>query len=160
MPRKHTDPTELAADSPEGQAALEEAFGGEKKRSKFNTTIVWRDGIAFHSAGEADRWSELQLLEQAGEIRTLRRQVRHNLYVNEVRITSYTSDFEYEEGPLWVHIVEDFKSPATARLEAFRLKMRLLLALENISVRITVKPRRSSKSRKAATGWPSDPETD
>jgi hypothetical protein len=138
-------PEELDADSPEGQAALAEAFGAGPKRSKFNTVIVWRDGIAFHSAAEADRWSELQLLEQAGEIRGLRRQVRHNLYVNEVRITSYTSDFEYEEGPGWAHIVEDFKSPATASLEAFKLKKKLLLALENIDIRVVMRTRTRSK---------------
>ena len=56
-------------------------------------TIV--DGFRFDSKREAKRWGELRLLEQAGEIQDLERQVRMPLIVNMELIGHYVADFRY-----------------------------------------------------------------
>ena len=102
-------------------------------------TIV--DGIVFASRKEAVRYQELRLLEQAGEIRELRCQVRHRVEINGQHICDYVSDFEYEEQAenprrmAWV--VEDVKSPATRRNPVYALKRKLMLATRGIAIRET-----------------------
>jgi hypothetical protein len=67
------------------------------------------DGIVFDSAGEPRRWEELKLLERAGKITELRRQVKFPLQINMrpvmIRSPGYpsgrrcgcTADFTYYE---------------------------------------------------------------
>lgn len=45
------------------------------RKNKYHARKVKVDGIVFASQKEADRWRELQLLERAGKITELRRQV-------------------------------------------------------------------------------------
>lgn len=45
------------------------------RKNKYNARKVKVDGIVFASQNEADRWRELKLLERAGKITELRRQV-------------------------------------------------------------------------------------
>jgi hypothetical protein len=86
------------------------------KASKFNARKTVVDGYAFHSAGEAKRWGQLRLLEMAGSISDLRRQVPFDLWAwgweGRVKIGVYKADFVYVENGQ--KIVEDFKGMKTA----------------------------------------------
>lgn len=69
--------------------------------SKYHATKTVVDGITFDSKKEAKRYAELKLLERAGAIRDLRRQVRYELISafdvpgKHYRPTSYVADFVY-----------------------------------------------------------------
>lgn len=92
-------------------------------------------GITFASKAEMNRYLDLVLLERAGHIEGLERQVAFELVVNGVRIGKYVADFVYFEGD--TKIVEDRKSPVTARLPAYLMKKQLMLALYGIALRET-----------------------
>ena len=85
------------------------------------------DGTFFHSKGELRRWEELKMLEKAGEISGLQRQVKFPLHVispcgEVIQFACLTLDFVYNENGR--KVFEDFKSPATAHDEAYRLRKR------------------------------------
>jgi len=115
-----------------------------KKRSKYGNKPTVIDGARFDSQAEAKRWDELRLLEKAGEISQLRRQPTFKLarsvkFSDEKRAKPalrYVGDFYYVQrsGP----VVEDFKSPATVKTAAFRIKRHLMLAIFGIEVRIVM----------------------
>lgn len=107
------------------------------KKNKYKAIKTEVDGITFDSKGEARRWCVLQLLEKAGEISDLKRQVAYELQINGVKVGKFTADFEYmENGQL---ITEDYKSPATAEGEAFRLRVKMFEATTGRKLRITSK---------------------
>lgn len=69
-------------------------------RSKYKAVKTTVGGITFDSAKEAHRYSALKLMEKAGEIFDLKRQVPYVLSVHDslghvVVIGQYVSDFEY-----------------------------------------------------------------
>lgn len=78
---------------------------------------VTADGISFASRLEACRWGELLLLQSAGVISGLRRQVRVKLSRAGI---GYVPDFTYTENGVVVH--EDTKGFATPE---FSIKKRL-----------------------------------
>jgi len=92
--------------------------------------------ILFDSKAEAKRWQELLLLERAGEITDLKRQVRYELLPfqkgenrNE-RKCEYVADFTYiDNGKL---IVEDAKGMTT---KDYIIKRKLMLYIHKISIR-------------------------
>ena len=78
--------------------------------------------ITFDSRKEATRWMELQLLERAGEITNLRRQVKielmgqyRPLYTRTGRKMKFTADFGYTENG--VDVLEDAKGYPTRDYE-------------------------------------------
>ena len=88
------------------------------------------DGIVFDSKLEASRYSELRLMERAGVIRNLRRQVKFELVPafttttgEKIRSVNYVCDFAYTERG-GHEVVEDSKG---ARTPVFLLKRKLLL---------------------------------
>ena len=99
--------------------------------SKYHAKRTEVDGIVFDSRGEARRWVDLQLLEHAGMITELRRQVKYKLEVNGLKVCDYVADYTYFERGRYV--VEDFKSPAT-RTPVYRLKRKLMFALLGIEI--------------------------
>ena len=101
------------------------------RRQKFGNERA--DG--FDSKKERTRYEELELLEKAGEIRNLRRQVRYALVVNGQHICDYIADHVYEEGA--VTVVEDTKSIATRKLPVYRIKSKLMKACHDIDIRET-----------------------
>lgn len=106
---------------------------GGKQPSKYRNVRV--DG--FDSKGERDRFLELQMLEKAGAIQNLERQIEFKLEVNGVHVTKYISDFKYtENGKL---IIEDFKG---VRTKEYVLKRRLMLACLGIEIRETSQRKR------------------
>ena len=118
-----------------------------KPRSRYGAVGVRdADNVYFHSGDELTRWHELQLLEKAGEIFHLERQIRYDLHATtpdgeRVRVAGYKPDFRYVElsGEL---IIEDFKSPASAKDEAYRLRKRMFEAEYGLQVRETMRTRR------------------
>lgn len=97
------------------------------------------DGITFDSAKEAQRWQELKLLERAGQIFELQRQVPFVLIPKQVRDGKvverpvvYKADFVYTENG--EDVVEDVKSPATKTRE-YIIKRKLLLWQFGIRIR-------------------------
>ncbi len=90
-------------------------------------TVV--DGAPFDSKKEAGRWCELLLLEKAGAISTLSRQVPFLIVINGVRVCKYTADFTYIENG--VLVVEDAKG---VRTTAYKLKKRLMKAVHGIEI--------------------------
>lgn len=107
------------------------------RRSKYNACRTVVDNITFHSAKEAKRYSELTLLEKAGEITELQLQPIFTLYApsasGEDTVGKYIADFSYrEKGTLYV--VEDVKSPAT-RTALYRWKVKHLRLQDGITVR-------------------------
>lgn len=105
------------------------------------------DGTFFHSKGELRRWQELQMLEKAGEITELKRQVRFALsvptgYSGVYHVVGhFTPDFWYVERNGEV-VIEDFKSPASAKDEAYRLRKKMFEILYPFTVRETMRTRR------------------
>lgn len=111
--------------------------------TKYRNTKTVVAGVTFDSRREAARWQELQLLERAGQIRDLRRQVAFELvpgvkFAGAARARPairYFADFVYQERGQ--QVIEDIKSQATADLPAFKIKRHLMLALHGLDVRVT-----------------------
>ena len=103
------------------------------KPNKFNAKKTVVNGIVFDSKKEADRWTHLSLLQRAGGITGLRRQVSLAVDINGKRICRYVADFCYfEQGR---EVVEDCKSTYTAKLPVYVLKKKLVLAVLGIAIR-------------------------
>lgn len=119
----------------------------KKKVNKFGNRITKTPDGTFQSDWEKKRWGDLKMLRLAGKITNLRTQVNYPLIVNGVTLPTYRADFVYndEKGNL---VVEDTKSIATAKLEAFRMKKALMLALYGIEVKVLLNPNRKRKKRK------------
>lgn len=108
------------------------------KPNKFlNVKTTDAQGIVHDGKGECERWQDLQLLERAGAITRLRRQVVYAFVDAGVLITTYKADFDYYDGA--AHIVEDHKSPRTRKLAAYRHKVKLMQAHYGIQIREVTK---------------------
>ena len=105
---------------------------------KYRNTPVVVDGIRFDSKGEAKRWQELKLLQRAGEIADLERQVRFPLRgASGTTVCHYTADFRYVEmdnGYAKRAVVEDFKGMKTP---LFKLKAKLFRDNYGFDIRLT-----------------------
>lgn len=103
-----------------------------KQVGKFFAVPTVVDNIRFASKNEANRYFELKVLLRAGEIADLKVQPRFPLVVNGHKVCVYVADFAYRDraGAL---VVEDVKSKPTMT-PAYRLKKKLLQALEGITV--------------------------
>lgn len=103
------------------------------QRSKFGNVRTTTDGRVFDSKAEADRYWQLKILQRVGRISELVCQPEFPITVNGVTVAKYVADFSYydEAGKL---IVEDVKSPVTARHPLYRLKRKLVEALHDIEI--------------------------
>lgn len=108
-----------------------------KRLSKYRNRKVTVDGIAFDSRKEAARWRELSLLERAGKIAGLQRQVRYELIPSQKmdgkvveRPVHYVADFVYQEDGQTV--VEDTKGVKT---KDYILKRKMMLHVHGIRIR-------------------------
>lgn len=107
--------------------------------NKYGNRKTMIDGITFDSAKEAQRWAELKLLERAGQIFELQRQVPFVLVPKQERDGKvierpvvYRADFVYTENGK--EVVEDVKSTATKTKE-YILKRKLMLWEYGIQIR-------------------------
>lgn len=92
------------------------------------------DGQVFDSVKEYHRWGCLRLLERAGEIKDLKRQVKFELIPKQEgeRACYYIADFTYmENGKL---VVEDCKGFKT---DVYKIKKKLMLMEHGIRIRET-----------------------
>lgn len=104
--------------------------------SKYGSRVLIVDGERFDSQREYARWQELRLLERAGEISALERQVPYELAPS-VRLDGrrkpalrYYADFRYRDA-LGRVVVEDAKG---VRTEAYRVKRHLMATVHGIVV--------------------------
>lgn len=96
-----------------------------KKRSKFGNEIVQTPEGKFHSAAEHRRWCDLKLLERAGGITALARQVPFELKgLNGSVIGRYTVDHYFIEGGQ--EVAEEFKRDGTLT-ESYELRRKLFI---------------------------------
>ena len=119
-----------------------------EKISKYKSEKVEILGIRFDSKREAKRYFELRLLEQAGEISNLQRQVKYELIPKQIervqqtdaqnpktrvieRSCTYIADFVYvdKQGNT---IVEDTKG---VRTKEYRIKKKLMLYVHGIKIK-------------------------
>lgn len=100
--------------------------------SKYRNKKTVVDGITFDSQREANRWQELTLMQKAGEITELERQVRYPIRVNGHEVCCYISDATYrKDGKL---VVEDAKGHRTRDYILKRKLMKAALGIEVIEV--------------------------
>lgn len=110
-----------------------------KKPSKYRNVKTVVDGVKFDSKLEARRHAQLLLLERAGEISGLERQVSFLLVPAKrrrdgvlERAVHYVCDFVYiERGE---RVCEDTKSPIT-RTRDYVIKRKLMLERHSIEIR-------------------------
>lgn len=123
------------------------------RRSKYGNRKAVVDGITFDSRKEANRFQELRMLERAGKIKALERQVKYvliptqrepssEIYTKGVhkgelkpgkvleKECSYIADFAYFQGENLV--VEDTKG---FRTEGYKIKRKLMLERYGIQIK-------------------------
>lgn len=118
--------------------------------NKYRNKKVTRNGITYDSKKEADRHAVLRLLERAGKISDLQRQVKFVLIPAQYepdtvgkrgggkkgklieRECSYIADFVYEENGK--KVVEDTKGFRTAD---YKIKRKLMLFMHDIRIKET-----------------------
>ena len=106
---------------------------GRRFGAKYGNTKVNVDGMPFDSKREAARWQELRLMERAGEISDLHRQVRYELVpkMPGERPVDYIADFVYRDKDS-NEVVEDVKG---VRTQAYVIKRKLMLWRHGIRIR-------------------------
>ena len=134
------NPCDLHEDCPAFKCDLTKVINelNAKKANKYRNKIVKTDEGIFKSEWEYERWCELKLLQRAGQISDLKKQVKFVLVEKSEtqRQSSYYADFTYiKDGKL---VVEDTKSPAT-RTDLYRLKKKLMLEKYGIEILETEK---------------------
>lgn len=99
-----------------------------------NIKTTTSDGIRHDSIKEANRWCELNLLQRAGLISDLKRQVKYELIPKQEgeKALHYVADFVYTENGKTV--VEDSKG---YRTDVYKIKRKLMLYRYGIKIRET-----------------------
>lgn len=105
----------------------------DKRRVRGTKRTTTPDGITHDSKTEAQRWEELKLMQRAGEICGLKRQVAIGLIGRDGPIMTdggkqqrvYKADFVYVDNALGITVIEDRKGHET---EVFNLKKAILSA--------------------------------
>ena len=103
--------------------------------SKYHSRKITTPEGTFDSKREYERWCELKLLQRAGKIRDLRRQVRYHLVpaqynkIRNERPVDYIADFVYLQNGRTV--VEDVKGKRTPE---YIIKRKLMLYLRGIII--------------------------
>jgi hypothetical protein len=109
--------------------------------NKYHAKKIIIDGEQFDSKAEYRRWRELKLLERAGDIEDLRRQVRFELIPRQTnpvtkelleRPVVYVADFVYFDVRSFRKVVEDVKGKCTPE---YIIKRKLMLYLNDIQIR-------------------------
>ena len=119
----------------------------------YNVKTRTSDGNVFDSGKEARRWEQLLLLQKAGKITELRRQVAYELIPAQYetypryskkgdrlkdgqrlleRKVDYVADFVYTDAETGQTIVEDSKG---MRTKDYILKRKLMLAVHSIRIK-------------------------
>lgn len=99
--------------------------------SKYNAVKTEIDGYVFDSRREAARYSELRIMEKAGEIIDLELQPQYPCTINGKLICKYIADFRYtsvKRGNVVIEDAKGFKTPV------YRLKKKMVEAIYNIII--------------------------
>lgn len=115
---------------------------------KYLSHKVIRHGIRFDSTAEADRYDELKLLERQGLITELELQKgfeiipklvksitvqlktkKKTVFRVEEQNAMYHCDFYYHDERIDKYVIEEYKSPMTAKLTDYILRRKLMKAL-------------------------------
>lgn len=109
----------------------------KSKRAKYNNEKVEWDGIQFDSKKEYKRWRELLVLQKAGIIAQLKRQVKFELIkASETeRACNYVADHVYMICETGEKVVEDVKSDATRKLSTYIMKRKLMKEMHGITIK-------------------------
>ena len=102
--------------------------------NKFNAVATVVDNIRFSSKKEAERYKQLRILQNVGQISELVLQPNFRLEIDDMLICIYRADFKYKDRAGNLH-VEDVKGFQRSRaFDLFRIKAKLMLALYGILV--------------------------
>jgi hypothetical protein len=104
---------------------------------KYNAVRTWCSGHWFASKREARRYTDLLLLESAGEIRGIELQPAYRLMAPTpdgalVSTAKYVADFRYVNIPTGETVVEDVKG---VRTQVYKLKKRWVEAQYGITIK-------------------------
>jgi hypothetical protein len=99
------------------------AWGGNPKHKYKAVRTECASGHSHPSKGEARLCDELHLLQKAGEIHRLEREVPFPVYINGVKVFTYRADFTYFTAD--ERVVCDFKGVLTP---IYRLKKKAVEA--------------------------------
>ena len=107
--------------------------------SKYGSHKTYYNGIRFDSGKEADRYSELCILQKAGIIYDLQRQVKFTLLPAQYegkkcifKATNYYADFVYwQDGRMVVEDVKGFKT------KEYQLKKKMMYYFHHIKIKET-----------------------
>ena len=126
------------------KASLQKEYGSGDRKNKYSNQHATRSGIKFDSKKEANRYDELMLMLQSGDIYDLRLQVDFTLQEayttpagERVRAIRYRADFTYweistgAESPEF--IIEDVKSKGTVT-QPYLMKKKMLKARLGLSI--------------------------
>lgn len=123
------------------------------KNKYYNVKTRTSDGLVFDSTKEARRWEQLLLLQRAGKITSLERQVKYEIIPAQyetyerfskkgVRIkdgqrlverkVEYVADFVYTDAESGERIVEDAKG---IRTKDYIIKRKLMFAVHGIRIK-------------------------
>ena len=101
--------------------------------NKYHNRKVIYNGIKFDSKKERARFIALKQLEKTGIIKELELQPKF-LLLDTIHYkdktypkTYYKADFKYFDNEKGKYIIEDIKSPITAKDKVYRLKIKMLL---------------------------------
>lgn len=112
------------SDLPPGLAAK---LGLTQKRvSKYGNVAVVSDGYRFDSLKEERRYRELRVLERVGAVENVQCQPQFYITRDGQVIATYRADFRYLDRRTRQWVIEDVKSEATRRKEAYRLRKALV----------------------------------
>lgn len=100
-----------------------------QRPNKYGNVRTERDGIDFVSKHEADVYSELCLMQAAGEISCLATQRKYLLAVNDQKICTYIADFVYIQDH--EQVVVDAKGVKTP---VYKLKKKMMKAILGIDI--------------------------
>lgn len=108
-------------------------------QSKYGNKRTTLNGEVFDSRKEAQRYGVLRLLERAGKITNLQRQVKYVLIPTQrdengkllEKECSYVADFVYFDFALGRKVVEDTKG---CRTETYKLKKKMMLWFHGIRI--------------------------
>ena len=120
----------------------------KKPKNKYMAKKVELDGHKFDSVKESKRYTHLKMLEEAGEISSLRMQVIYPFVHNKHQITRYIADFVYRnaDGDEIVEDVKGFRSrkyrgkdgkmkyQSSPAYTMFRMKKKMMQAWYGIDV--------------------------
>ena len=131
----------MTAEEYQAAQRADKGQGEDRRRVRGTKRTTTADGITHDSKTEAQRWEELKLMQKAGEICGLKRQVSIGLTGRDGPIMTdsgkqqrvYKADFVYVDNALGITVIEDRKGHET---DVFNLK-KAILAAQGMEIHIT-----------------------